>query len=245
MFPVSDNDPAGRRIPIANYLLIGINALVFIYQLTLGQAGLEAFFQQWGATPSAINAAFAHPGAPGSLHAFLTLITSQFIHAGWMHILGNMLFLYIFGDDIENLLGSVLYPIFYLVCGIVAGLVQTFVLTTFTGDVNTVGIGASGAIAGVMGAYLLLNPTRRINVLAPTGGSMVQTSIPAFTMLGFWFLQQLLSGVGALSGGASNVGFWAHIGGFIAGILLILPFRGRATTAGTTNPRAPTSYTYR
>src|SRR5690242_20244461 len=131
MFPIGDQDAPGRRFPIVTWLLIGLNALVFVYELTLAPGALEQFFQNWGAVPNAIAHAFANPGAAGSGHALLTLITSQFIHAGWLHIAGNMLFLYVFGDDIEDILGSVLYLLFYLFCGIVAGLVQTFVLTKF------------------------------------------------------------------------------------------------------------------
>jgi len=212
------------------WLLIAINVIVFIYELTLSPAGLEQFFNNWGAVPGSIAAAIAHPAARGSLHALLTLITSQFLHAGWVHIGGNMLFLYIFGDDIEDILGTPLFLIFYLVCGIVAGLTQTYVLNGVLGDPNTAGIGASGAIAGVLGAYILLYPTRRISVLAPNSlGGQSATTVPAYVMLGIWFIQQFVSGVTALSGAPTgNVGFWAHIGGFIAGAILILPFRGRA-----------------
>jgi membrane associated rhomboid family serine protease len=230
MLPVSDNDAPGRRFPIMTWLLIAINVIVFLYELTLSQAGLEQFFNNWGAVPGSIANAISHPGAPGSVHALLTLITSQFLHAGWLHIGGNMLFLYIFGDDIEDILGSPLFLIFYLVCGIIAGLTQTYVLNKLLGDPNTAGIGASGAIAGVLGAYILLYPTRRINVMAPNSlGGQQATTVPAYVMLGLWFVQQFVSGITALSGAPTgNVGFWAHIGGFIAGALLILPFRGRA-----------------
>lgn len=230
MLPIGDNDSPNRRFPVMTWLLIAINAIVFVYELTLSPAGLEAFFNNWGAVPGAISAAIAHPAAAGSVHALLTLITSQFLHAGWVHIGGNMLFLYVFGDDIEDILGSPLFLIFYLVCGIIAGLTQTYVLNGLMGDPNTAGIGASGAIAGVLGAYILLYPTRRISVLAPNSlGGQGQASVPAYVMLGIWFIQQFVSGITALSGAPTgNVGFWAHIGGFIAGAILILPFRGRA-----------------
>lgn len=240
MFPISDDDPRGRGLPIVTFLLIAVNALVFLYELTLSQPGLEQLFQTWGVVPARILNAFSHPGAPGSLQAFLTLITSQFLHMGWLHILGNMLFLYIFGDDIEALLGAPLYLVFYLVCGIVAGLVQTFVLSQFTGDVNTAGIGASGAIAGVLGAYLVCYPNRRITVASPTQAGIARSAVPAVVMLGLWFVQQLLSGVAAISGAdASNVGFWAHIGGFVAGVLLVLPFRNRAVSTYSGGVRSP------
>jgi len=247
MFPIGDQDAPGRRFPIMTWLLIALNALVFVYELTLSPGALQQFFQTWGAVPGAIAAAFAHPNAPGSVHAFLTLISSQFIHEGWLHIIGNMLFLYVFGDDIEDVLGSILFPIFYLVCGIVAGLTQTFVLAKLLGDTATAGIGASGAIAGVLGAYLVLYPTRRVSVLALGAGGAGRGSVPALYMLGLWFIQQFLSGVTALSGAnVGNVGFWAHIGGFIAGAILILPFRGRASNysqeGGGGNVNSPARY---
>src|SRR5262245_40306004 len=170
MIPIGDSDqrPAGR-VPIITGALIAINVIVFLYELTLPAAGLENFFMKWGAVPKLISDAVAHPTAAGSPHALLTLITSQFIHGGWLHIIGNMLFLVIFGDDIEDLLGGAGYLLFYLVCGIVAGLTQTFVLARMFNAANEPGIGASGAIAGVLGAYIVLYPTRRVNVLSPVG----------------------------------------------------------------------------
>lgn len=229
MFPIGDEDPKGRQLPLITWVIIAINVLVFLYELTLSPAGLNQLFEHWGTVPARITAAIAHPGAPDSIQALLTLITAQFLHAGWLHIGGNMLFLYVFGDDIEDLLGKVLYPLFYLFCGIVAGLVQTFVLVRFTGDANAPGIGASGAIAGILGAYIVLYPNRRVTVAQIGQGGIARGSVPALVMLGLWFVQQLLSGVTALNGAdTSGVGFWAHIGGFIAGALLILPFRSRA-----------------
>jgi membrane associated rhomboid family serine protease len=233
MFPVGDNDAPGGRIPVITWLLIAVNALVFFYEMSLPPNALQQFITTWGVVPRDITRALSNPAAPRAMQELSTLITSQFLHGGWMHLIGNMLFLYIFGNNIEDLLGSILYLVFYIVCGIVAGLVQTFVLSQFTGDASVPGIGASGAIAGVLGAYLLAFPRKTVTVLMPTGrGGAVPTAVSAFVMLGFWFLQQLLSGVVGLMPGAeaSNVGFWAHIGGFVAGALFILPFRGRANT---------------
>jgi len=228
MLPIGDNDAPGRRFPVITWLLIAVNVLVFIYELTLSPAALDQLFQTWGAVPGPIAHAIANPMAAGSLHALLTLITSQFLHAGWVHIGGNMLFLYVFGDDIEDVLGSPLYLVFYLVCGIIAGLTQTYVLNGLLNSPNDAGIGASGAIAGVLGAYLVLYPTRRVNVLSLSGGTG-GGSVPALVMLGLWFVQQFLSGATALSGAPTdNVGFFAHIGGFIAGAILILPWRAGA-----------------
>jgi membrane associated rhomboid family serine protease len=230
MFPIGDNDSPNRRVPIVTWILIAINALVFLYELLMTAPDLERFIMNWGVIPSRITAALGNLGGPNSLEALATLITSQFIHAGWLHIIGNMLFLYVFGDDIEDTLGSALYVLFYLACGIVAGLVQTFVLAQMAGA-NQPGIGASGAIAGVLGAYLVLFPGRQVKVLMPSqAGGMGTGQVSALVMLGLWFVQQFLSGITALTPGTatSNVGFWAHIGGFVAGALFILPFRGRA-----------------
>jgi membrane associated rhomboid family serine protease len=239
MIPVSDNDLPGRRFPIANLLLIAVNVLVFLYEITLPEAQLNRFIMNWGVVPRDVIGAFSNLGAPNSIHALLTLITSQFLHGGWAHILGNMVFLYIFGDDIEDTLGSVLYVVFYLVCGIVAGLAQTFVLSRFTDSLDIPSIGASGAIAGVLGAYLILYPTRRVTVMTGGGGAAIPASVPALIMIGLWFVEQLFAGVAALSPqAASGIGYWAHIGGFIAGLILILPFRGRARQA----PSGVTAY---
>jgi len=224
MLPISDSDAPGRKFPIVTWLLIAVNVLVFIYELTLGTgASLEQFIQTWGAVPSVV--------VSGSTHGWLTLITSQFIHGGWVHIGGNMLFLYIFGDDIEDILGSVLYLLFYLFCGVVAGLTQSYVLARLMGETSIAGIGASGAIAGVLGAYLILYPRRPIQVIeASSLGGQQTTTVPAYVMLGVWFVAQFTSGITALEGAPSgNVGFWAHIGGFIAGAVLILPFKNRAS----------------
>ncbi len=230
MLPVSDNDAPGRRVPIVTWLLIAVNALVFLYEVTLSGPALDQFLQNWAVIPQNVSAAIAHPGAAGSMHALLTLITSQFLHAGWLHILGNMLFLYVFGDDIEDVLGPVLYLLFYLVCGIVAGLTQIFIISKVAGGDPTIpNLGASGAIAGVLGAYIVLYPSRRVNVLAPTGGGLTApVGVAAYVMIGWWFIQQFLYGIAALTPQAgAGVAYWAHVGGFVCGLLLILPFRGR------------------
>ncbi|MCC7451294.1 MAG: rhomboid family intramembrane serine protease [Anaerolineae bacterium] len=230
MIPIGDNDLPNRRLSIVNWLLIGVNVLVFLYELTLTEPALQNLFMTWGTVPSRIINAAAHPTSPDSLQAFSTLITAQFLHGGWLHIIGNMLFLYVFGDNIEEILGSGLYLLFYLFSGVVAGLAQTFVLAQMMGAENVPGIGASGAIAGVLGAYIVLYPTRRINVLTFIGLAVLRLGVPALVMIGIWFIEQLFVGVTSLAPGAaaSNVGYWAHIGGFVAGLILILPFKGRA-----------------
>jgi membrane associated rhomboid family serine protease len=230
MIPIGDANPT-RRVPIMNWLLIGANVLVFLYELQLSDRALDRFVFQWGVVPAQLLAALAHPLAASSLHAFETLLTSQFIHGGWFHIIGNMLFLFVFGDNIEDVLGSWSYLVFYLICGIVAGLAQTFVLAPFLGGVDIPSIGASGAIAGVLGAYLILFPNARIRALVPLGIVLSTFQIPALLMIGFWFVQQFFLGIMSLNtvaAQAGGVGFWAHIGGFVAGIILILPFKGRA-----------------
>jgi membrane associated rhomboid family serine protease len=165
----------------------------------------------------------------------MTLITSQFLHAGWAHILGNMLFLWVFGDNIEDVLGHFGFLMFYLVSGVIAGLAQSFV----SGPISTPSIGASGAIAGVLGAYIVLYPWNRISILFPLFILFWTIDIPALVVIGWWFIQQFFYGLGELSTGVANgVAFWAHIGGFIFGMLLIVPFIGRARRPG----RAPVYY---
>ncbi len=229
MVPLADVNPT-RRTAILNLLLIAINILVFVYELGLSDRALNNFMFTWGVIPHDVLSAISNPFTPRAGHAFLTLITSQFIHAGWAHILGNMLFLWIFGDNIEDVLGWFFYLIFYLTSGVVAGLAQTLVLAPFLGNVNIPSIGASGAIAGVLGAYLILYPGTRVRVWIPIFLFIV-TDIPAVIMIGLWFVQQFIAGVGSLTPEASNSGgvaFWAHIGGFVAGMIMILPFWGRA-----------------
>ncbi len=226
MLPIGDTHRK-HSVPVANWLLIAINALVFLYEIQLPYRALDRFILNWGVIPHNVLLAVAHPTAPYALHAFETLITSQFIHGGWLHILGNMLFLWIFGDDIEDRLGSVLYVMFYLVCGVIAGLVQVFVLSNMFSAQDMPNIGASGAIAGVLGAYLVLYPTTRITALIPLGIIPIPVALPAFLLIGWWFIQQFLYGIMSLSPVAAQGGgiaFWAHVGGFLAGMLLILPF---------------------
>jgi rhomboid family protein len=229
MVPIGDANPT-RRVPVMNLILIGLNILVFFFELQLSNRALDRFVFAWGVIPSNVLAAITHPLAAGSLHAFETLITSQFIHAGWAHIIGNMLFLFIFGDNIEDVMGSLTYLFFYLISGIAAALAQTFVLAPFLGGVNVPSIGASGAIAGVLGAYIVLYPTARVRVLVPIL-IFLTFDVPAIVMIGLWFLEQFVAGLGSLTPQAAQTGgvaFWAHIGGFVTGIILILPFWGKA-----------------
>jgi membrane associated rhomboid family serine protease len=211
MFPVSDVIPS-RTVPVVTVGLIILNSLVFLYEVTLGPAGLNEFMASYAVIP----AWFWWP----------SLVTSQFLHAGWMHVIGNMLYLWIFGDNVEDRLGHVPFLIFYLGAGAAAALLQVM-LNPFSGIPM---VGASGAIAGVMGAYFVLYPQSRVLTAIFILFFFDLVEIPAVFFLGIWFLMQLLSGVGSL--GASNaaaggVAFWAHVGGFIVGSSIGLVLRGR------------------
>ena len=192
--------------------LIAVNMVVFLYQLTLPAYAMNQFVETWGLVPDRLH--------------LTSLFTSMFLHGGWTHILGNMLFLWVFGRNVEDLIGSGRFLVFYLVCGLAAALTQ--IVTNFYSPVPT--IGASGAIAGVMGAYLIKFPRARIVTLIPIFFFFTTMEIPAALLLLFWFGMQFLSGIGSLtetdySGG--GVAFFAHIGGFVAGMLLIRLFPER------------------
>ena len=213
MFPVSDVIPS-RTVPVVTVGLIILNSLVFLYQVTLGPAGLNEFMASYAVIP----AWFWWP----------SLVTSQFLHAGWMHVIGNMLYLWIFGDNVEDRLGHVPFLIFYLGAGAAAALLQVM-FNPFSGIPM---VGASGAIAGVMGAYFVLYPQSRVLTSIFILFFFDLVEIPAVFFLGIWFLMQLLSGVGSL--GVSNAAgggtaFWAHIGGFVIGAAIgfVLRRRGR------------------
>jgi len=223
MIPVGDDNPS-RRTPVVNWMLIALNVLVFFYELTLRPRALDLLFTTWGVLPNEVWYLFAHPlNTP--LEVWLSLFTSQFLHGGWAHIIGNMLFLWVFGDNIEDALGHVTYLAFYLASGVAAAFAQAFVM----GPSNIPAIGASGAIAGVLGAYLLLYPLARIRILVPLFILFWTIQLPALLVIGWWFVQQFFYGVGSLSeAGMGGVAFWAHVGGFVAGLIFILPFRERA-----------------
>jgi len=230
MIPIGDSNPL-RRTPMMNWLLIAANVGVFFYELTLSSRTLDRFFLTWGVIPQNVLAALAGPLAPGSLHVFETLLTSQFIHGGWLHLIGNMLFLYIFGDNIEDALGRLGYLAFYLMCGVAAVLAQVFVLAPFMGRHAVPTFGASGAIAGVLGAYLVLYPRNRVSVLLPVLLILIQFDLTEFVIIGWWFVQQFFYGVLTLTPSAAasgGVAFWAHVGGFLIGMISIVPFIERA-----------------
>jgi membrane associated rhomboid family serine protease len=208
--PLKDTNPS-RSFPIVNISLIIANVAVFIYQLALPPNTFKVFVLSNATVPARIPAFLA--GHVGFETAFLPLLTSLFLHAGLLHLGGNMLFLWIFGDNVEDFFGHLTYLMFYLVCGIGAGLLH--VLFNLTSAVPA--LGASGAISGVMGAYMLLYPRERILTLV----FIFLVPIPAVFILGCWFLLQFLSGVSALGGTASGgVAVWAHVGGFLLGMFL-------------------------
>ena len=220
MLPIGDDDSDRRFAPLVNYVLIAINVLVFVF--LQGMGGNEKFTYAFSTVPAEILTGkdiAAGVLEPTPVPVYFTLITSMFMHGGWAHLLGNMLFLWVFGDNIENRIGHTRYLIFYLVCGIIASLSHVFVSGS---DSLIPSLGASGAISGVLGGYLLLFPSRRVRVIMGRG----ITTVPAFVALGIWIVFQVISQLGVLGGdqGGGGVAYAAHIGGFVAGLALIKLF---------------------
>jgi membrane associated rhomboid family serine protease len=208
--PLKDLNPR-RTFPIVNVLIILTNVVVFLYQVTLPERAFQAFVMANATIPARIPSFLA--GHTSFEVAFLPLLTSMFLHSGLMHIAGNMLFLWIFGDNVEDSFGHLPYLLFYLVCGIGSGLLHIL----FNLNSTIPALGASGAISGVMGAYLVLFPRERILTLA----FIFLIPIPAVFILGYWFLIQFLEGVSALGASASGgVAWWAHVGGFLLGFVI-------------------------
>ncbi|TVQ08420.1 MAG: rhomboid family intramembrane serine protease [Leptolyngbya sp. DLM2.Bin27] len=237
MVPLHDNNPT-KITPWVNYGLIAINVLVFIYALTLSPDQLQAFFQTFAIVPSQLTASFQSGSALVIGAQLLTLITSQFLHGGFLHLGGNMLFLWVFGNNIEEKLGRASFLFFYLTCGALAGLAQWAL--SMQSDIPMVG--ASGAIAGVLGAYILRFPKTRILTLVPLGIFITTFRIPAIFFLGFWFFQQALYGIASLQASTSvntgGIAYWAHAGGFVVGLALA-PLLGlfRSPTASSERGR--------
>ena len=210
MLPVGDDNTGRRTVPYVTFGLIAVNVLFFFAELNGG----EALVEQWAFVPRRF---LANPAGD-----FLTLFTSMFMHAGWVHLLSNMLYLWIFGDNVEDRLGHIKFTAFYLVCGLAATAAQ---LAFSTGS-NIPNLGASGAIAGVLGAYILMFPQGRVNVLMGRG----VIPVPALVVIGFWIVLQLFSGIGSFATTTTEdtggVAYMAHIGGFIAGLVLTFLLRG-------------------
>jgi membrane associated rhomboid family serine protease len=209
MFPIGDDNSGRRSFPVVTFGLIALNALFFFLEL----GGGDAFVKQWAFVPSRF---LAQPAAD-----FPTLFTSMFMHAGWLHLGGNMLYLWIFGDNVEDRLGHGLFTAFYLLCGLAA----TFAQLMAGAASNVPNLGASGAIAGVLGAYIILFPQGRVSVLQRGGVAQM----PALMVIGFWIVLQLFSGIGSVSADANTggVAYMAHIGGFAAGCALTLMLGGK------------------
>jgi membrane associated rhomboid family serine protease len=223
MIPIGDSTARQVRIfPLVTLLLIAVNGLVFVYQLSLGPAVIQ-FFQAFGAVPAEITAGVAvSPGTPSPV--YLTLITSMFMHGGLLHIVSNMLFLWVFGDNLEDMMGHVTFLGFYLVSGVLAGIAHVWV----NPESQVPAIGASGAVAGVLAGYLLLFPRARVRTVIFIPPFITVTQIAAFLMIGFWFVIQLINGILELATRAPEAGgvaFWAHIGGFIAGFVMMLMWK--------------------
>ncbi|HBB35730.1 MAG TPA: rhomboid family intramembrane serine protease [Cyanobacteria bacterium UBA8803] len=221
MFPISDDNPT-RITPYVTYALIAVNIVVFIHELTLAPGQLNQFFQLYAVVPRELTASFNGIPVNQPVPEPLTLVTSQFLHGGFMHIAGNMLFLWIFGNNIEDRLGHLKYLIFYITCGVLAALAQWF----FSIQSTIPALGASGAIAGVMGAYILRFPNAQINTLVFLGYFITTVRLPAIFFLGFWFVQQAFSSVASLAVPADigmksgGIAYWAHAGGFVFGAIL-------------------------
>ena len=207
MIPLRDTIPS-QRFPVVTVTIICINVVVFLTEINMNARALDQLFWEWGIVPLR----FTHPRLSPN---YFTLISSMFLHGGWMHIIGNMWSLWIFGDNVEDRMGRWGFLSFYLLSGLAAGFGH--ILTNTASQIPTVG--ASGAIAGVMGAYLLLFPHARVVTLVPIFFFLQIIEVPAVLFLGFWFVTQLLSGTLSLaSGGHGGVAWWAHIGGFVVGI---------------------------
>jgi membrane associated rhomboid family serine protease len=233
MFPLRDENPRVHP-PIATVAIIAVNALVWL------------LLQGLGSEPALARSICLHGLIPGDLlgtvpigtqfplddrmvcvldgaSGWMSVLSSMFMHGGWLHVIGNMWFLWIFGDNVEDAMGPVRFFVFYVLCGFAAAATQMLVNPASIVPM----VGASGAIGGVMGAYALLYPRAHIHMFIFLGFYMTTVAVPALFMLGYWFLLQLLSGVPRLSGDMGGVAFWAHVGGFVAGIVLVMPFRQR------------------
>ena len=246
MFPIGDDNSDRTITPYVNYLIIALNVIVFVF--LQGMSGDNVFTYSYATVPGEILSGhdivtgarvltdpttgehLAMPGlGPTPIPVYLTLITSMFMHGGIAHIAGNMLYLWIFGDNIENAIGHKRYLVFYLLCGVIASLSHVFVTKLLGQNLLIPSLGASGAISGVLGAYILLFPRRRVTMFF----IRFITHVSAFWAIGIWIVFQLISGLGMLGGASSGVAYAAHIGGFIAGMVLIKLFMPRRVAYGT------------
>ena len=213
MFPIGDDDSARRTVPVVTYALIALNVLVFFLELQGG----DPFIERWSVVPRRLT---QNPGGD-----FITIFTSMFMHGGWLHLAGNMLYLWIFGDNVEDRFGHAKFTLFYLICGIAATIAQVAI----SAGSNVPNLGASGAIAGVLGAYLVLFPRGSVRVLMGRG----VVPMPALMVIGLWIVLQFINGIGSITQSAETggVAYMAHIGGFVAGLALTFLFGGRRVEA--------------
>jgi membrane associated rhomboid family serine protease len=236
MIPIRDDQPRFST-PYITYFVVALNIAVFLLELWVGfqsQRALNGFIYEFGVVPKHVTGVLTGSPDFNFTAAFLPMLTSMFLHGGWLHIIGNMWVLWIFGDNIEDYLGHIPYLIFYLISGIAASI--THILLNAGSNVPSVG--ASGAIAGVMGAYFLLYPRARVLTLVPLIIFFTFWWLPAWIVLGYWFLVQFLVGttsIGYSSQTSGGVAVWAHVGGFVAGVVLIklFPERPRRYSYGT------------
>ena len=221
MLPIGDDDGSARGARIVTIALIALNVLAFFVELGQGSEGaLQSFITSWGVVPREYSVGHDIPPTI-PLPYWSTLITSMFLHGGWMHLGGNMLYLWIFGDNLERVMGAAKYAMFYIVCGVAAGLAHIL----FAGGSAVPSVGASGAISGVLGGYLLMFPHNRVQVLTRGGVA----SVPAIVVLGMWIVIQLVSQLGSIAetSQGGGIAYMAHIGGFVAGMALVKLFATR------------------
>jgi membrane associated rhomboid family serine protease len=223
MFPIRDDVPS-RTFPVVTVGLIIVNVIIFIFEVSLGARGLARFAAQYGMVPGYLTA-FARGADVPAGRVFLPFFSSIFLHGGWFHLIGNMWYLWIFGDNVEDRLGHVRFLVFFILCGMLANLAHY----VFNASSAVPAIGASGAVAGVLGAYLISYPTARILVVLPIFFFIQFFELPALIVLGFWFFLQFLNGAASIvrSSATGGVAWWAHIGGFIGGIIIFRLFKPR------------------
>jgi rhomboid family protein len=220
MIPLRDRNPSGS-FPLVTLLIIAACTVAFLYELAAGP-DLKRVFYEYALIPGHVTEGL-ETGRLGLAGAAAPFFTMMFLHGGWLHLIGNMWFLWIFGDNVEDTLGPVRYLFFYLTCGLVAGLTQYFADPTSM----LPALGASGAIAGVLAGYVVLFPGARILTLVPLGFFLQVMELPAVLVLGIWFLLQALSGFLSIGGTGGGVAWWAHVGGFVAGLILVKPLKPR------------------
>jgi membrane associated rhomboid family serine protease len=222
MIPLKDMTPR-RSTPVMTLLLILANSAVFFYQISLPSRAADLLVNRYGLVPARIQYALAGTHHVTYAQAFLPLLTCMFLHGGWLHIIGNMWFLWIFGANVEDRFGSFTYLLVYLICGIGSGISQVL----FSWGARIPSIGASGAISGVLAAYLVFFPGSRILTLIPLFIIFFTARIPAFIFILLWFMVQFMSGLGSLGAGvnAGGVAWWAHVGGFLIGLIIALQAR--------------------